>query len=71
MVERLIETIKHGITVMSILQENVSNWDLQLFRVLFEALHGFWKWWVLQGTSVNKKSDLLKTKHHFFLFFVW
>jgi hypothetical protein len=33
--ERLIKTIKHEITVMSIFQKNASNWDLQLLKVLF------------------------------------
>jgi hypothetical protein len=32
---------------------------------LFEAFHGFWKWWAQQGTLVNKKSRLLEAKHLF------
>jgi hypothetical protein len=35
MVERLIKTIKHKIFVMSVFHKNVSNWDVQLLRVMF------------------------------------
>jgi hypothetical protein len=38
MAERLIQTIKHGITVMSMLQDNTKTWDFQLPRVLY----GYW-----------------------------
>ncbi len=37
----------------------------------FGAFHRFWKWQALQGTSMNKKSGLLRAKHLLSFFFVW
>jgi hypothetical protein len=55
--ERLIKTIKHEITVMSTFQENASNWDLQILKVLFgykcgiQASTKFFPFMVLIGYS--------------------
>jgi hypothetical protein len=35
MVERLIKTIKHGITMLSATPKNVDYWDEQLAKVMF------------------------------------
>ncbi len=35
MAERLIKTIKHGITVLSAIPENANCWDEQLAKVMF------------------------------------
>jgi hypothetical protein len=35
MAERLIKTIKHGITVLSVVLDNANCWDEQLARVMF------------------------------------
>ncbi len=35
MVERLIKTIKHGITILSTTPENIDCWDEQLAKVMF------------------------------------
>jgi hypothetical protein len=35
MAERLIKTIKHGITVLSVIPDNANCWDEQLARVMF------------------------------------
>jgi hypothetical protein len=35
MVERLIKTIKHGITVLSAVPDNANCWDEQLAKVMF------------------------------------
>jgi hypothetical protein len=35
MAERLIKTIKHGITVLSAVLDNANYWDEQLVKVMF------------------------------------
>jgi len=40
MAERLIKTIKHGITVLSTIPENANCWDEQLAKVMFGYICG-------------------------------
>jgi hypothetical protein len=40
MAERLINMIKHGITVMSTLHDNEKTWDFQLLKALFGYCYG-------------------------------
>jgi hypothetical protein len=40
MAERLIKTIKHGITILSAVPDNANYWDEQLPRVMFGYMCG-------------------------------
>ncbi len=63
MIERLIKTIKHGIIVMSTLQDNTKTWDFQLPRVLYRYQCGvhannfFYLFMVLIGRTLRLKAN--------------
>jgi hypothetical protein len=63
MVERLIKTIKHGITVLSAIPENANCWDEHLAKVMFGYRCGiqsstkFSPFMILIGRTPRLKAD--------------
>jgi len=63
MVEHLINTIKHGITVLTVTPENINCWDEQLAKVMFgyrcgvQASTKFSPFMILTGRTPHLKTD--------------
>jgi hypothetical protein len=63
MVERLIKTIKHGITVLSAVPDNANCWDEQLAKVMFGYKCGiqsstkFSPFMILTGRTPHLRAD--------------
>jgi hypothetical protein len=63
MVERMIKTIKHGITVLAATPGNVDCWDEQLARILFgyrcgiQASTKFSPFMILNGHTPRLRAD--------------
>jgi len=63
MAERLIKTIKHGITVLSVAPDNANCWDEQLAKVMFGYRCGiqsstkFFPFMILTGHTPRPRAD--------------
>jgi hypothetical protein len=63
MAERLIKTIKHGITVLSVVLDNANCWDEQLARVMFgyrcriQSSTKFSPFMILTGRTPRLRAD--------------
>ncbi len=63
MAERLIKTIKHGITILSATPENANYWDEQLAKVMFgykckiQASTKFSSFMILTGRTPRLKAN--------------
>jgi len=63
MVERMIKTIKHGITVLAATPANMDCWDQQLAKVLFGYRCGiqtstkFFPFMILTGRTPRLRAD--------------